>query len=290
MELTFLQITWDVSPQLIKIGNFEIRWYGLLFALGFMAGYFFFQHAFTREKVPFKLIDQLAFYIIIGAVAGARLGHCLFYQPDYYLANPIEILMIWRGGLASHGGALGIMIALGLFLRKNPSLSFIWLLDRIAVPTALAGCFIRLGNLFNSEILGAPSNASWAFIFAQRTDLEMIPRHPAQLYEASAYLLIFVLLFLLYKKLGAQTKHGLLIGLFFTLVFSARFIIEFFKEVQVPFEEGLTLNMGQLLSIPFVLAGIGLIAYSQIKGYTQSGYQEKKGRKKGSERKREAGK
>jgi phosphatidylglycerol---prolipoprotein diacylglyceryl transferase len=276
MEALYLQITWDVSPELIRIGNFSIRWYGMLFALGFLIGYFFFQHVFKKENVPLHLIDKLALYIIIGAVAGARLGHCLFYQPDYYLANPIEILMIWRGGLASHGGALGIIISLGLFLKKYKSLSFLWLLDRIAVPTALAGCFIRIGNLFNSEILGAPSNAPWAFIFVQRPDIDPVPRHPAQLYEAGAYLLIFILLYLLYRKLGAQTKHGLLIGLFFILVFSARFIIEFFKEIQVPFEEGLTLNMGQLLSIPFVLTGIAMVIYSFRSGKSGSGFIAKK--------------
>ena len=261
MDINILQITWDVSPQIFSNG-IEVRWYGLMFALSFLIGYYFMQKVFTREKVPEMHLDQLALYLIIGAIVGARLGHCLFYQPEFYLSNPIEILKIWRGGLASHGGAMGIIISLYLFIRKNPQFSLLWILDRVAVPTALGGAFIRIGNFFNSEILGAPANVPWAVIFARVDD---IPRHPAQIYEALCYLAFFFILWAVYNKTGKDTPKGLLIGWFFILVFSARFILEFFKELQAGFEESLFLNMGQLLSIPFVIAGIVLVLWSRKK-------------------------
>ncbi len=197
--------------------------------------------------------------MIFGTVIGARLGHCLFYNPTYYLSNPIEIIKVWEGGLASHGAAIGIIIAIYLFSNKKKNYSMLWILDRIVIVVALAGTFIRLGNLFNSEIIGIPTDVSWAFIF---TAVDNVPRHPAQLYESIAYLIIFVILFFVYYKGIEKNRTGLLFGLFLVLVFSFRFFIEFVKENQSGFEAGMALNMGQLLSIPFIIAGIVFISKS----------------------------
>ncbi|MEA3478953.1 MAG: prolipoprotein diacylglyceryl transferase [Bacteroidota bacterium] len=247
-------ITWDPDPELIRIGSFAIRWYGLLFASGFIFGYFFMLRIFKNEDKTSKLLDQLATYMVIATVIGARLGHCLFYEPEYYLDNPLEILMIWKGGLASHGAAIAIAFALYFFSKKN-KLPVIWVFDRIAIVVALAGFFIRIGNLMNSEIYGKASDLPWAFIYAKD---DLIPRHPTQIYEALSYLLIFVFLYTFYWKKKGNPKPGFLLGMFMILVFTARFLIEFLKEPQVSFEQEMFLNMGQLLSIPFVL--IGLIA------------------------------
>ena len=259
--MDLLSITWSPDPEIFRIGTFAVRWYGVLFALGFVCGYFIILGFFRREKIPVKLLDQLTTYMVIATVIGARLGHCLFYEPGYYLSNPVEILKIWQGGLASHGAAVGIIFALIIFARKN-KVSFLWIIDRIAVVTALAGFFIRMGNLMNSEIFGKPTSLPWGFIYerageiAQRTQ----PRHPSQIYEALAYLLIFALLLFVYRKKDGKPKEGILISLFLVLIFGVRFFIEFLKEPQVGFEAQMSLNLGQWLSIPFVLAGIaGLI-------------------------------
>ena len=249
-------IHWDVSPELLRLGPFALRWYGLCFALGFLLGYFIVRWIFQREHKPERDLDRLLFYMLAGTIIGARLGHCLFYEPAFYLRHPLEILMIWKGGLASHGGAIGILISLYLYSRSRPEQPYLWLLDRIAIPTALGGCFIRLGNLFNSEILGTPTDVPWAFVFARIDD---VPRHPAQLYESIVYLLIFAVLLAVYRKLGERTPRGLLTGLFLALVFGARFLIEFVKVRQAAFGEGLPLSMGQLLSIPMILAGLVLL-------------------------------
>lgn len=249
-------VTWTVQPEIFHFGSFAIRWYGVLFALGFAIGYFIMLKFFNKEKVPVKLLDQLTTYMVIATVIGARLGHCLFYEPGYYLRHPIEILKIWEGGLASHGAAIGILLAVFLFSRKN-KLSYWWTMDRIAVVTALAGFFIRMGNLMNSEIYGRPTSLPWGFIYANASDpaQRLQPRHPTQIYEGLAYLLIFVILILIYYRKNGKPREGSLISLFLVLVFTARFLIEFLKEPQVGFEESMALDLGQLLSIPFILAG-----------------------------------
>ncbi|QXD15459.1 prolipoprotein diacylglyceryl transferase [Rhodocaloribacter litoris] len=243
---------WDVSPVLFSLGPFSVRWYGLLFALGFVLGYFFMRSVYRREGRPEADLDRLLLYLLAGTVVGARLGHVLFYDPAYYFSHPLEIPQVWKGGLASHGGALGILIAVYLYHRRTPDQPYLWLLDRIAVPTALAGAFIRLGNLFNSEILGVETDVPWAVVFAR---VDAVPRHPAQLYESLAYLLVFGLLRHTYRRFGNRTPRGLLLGLFFVLVFTARFFIEFVKVRQAAFGEALPLSMGQLLSLPAVAAG-----------------------------------
>jgi prolipoprotein diacylglyceryl transferase len=259
MILNFIE--WSVDPEIFRIGSFAIRWYGLLFAMSFIAGYYIMSRIFKNEGIPIKILDQLATYMLISTIVGARLGHCLFYEPEYYLSNPINILKVWEGGLASHGAAIGILLGLYLFSRKNKK-SYLWTVDRIIITIALAGFFIRTGNLFNSEIYGHPTNVPWAFIFTQDDD---IPRHPTQLYEGLSYLVIFIYLFMYYWKKKGKIKDGYLFSMFLILVFSARFIIEFFKEPQVGFENNMVLNMGQLLSIPFVLLGIGLLIWSKRK-------------------------
>jgi len=251
MLLAFIE--WSVSPEIFHLGPVSVRWYGFLFAMAFVAGYFIMTWVFNKEGRPKTDLEQLSVYMIFGTVIGARLGHCLFYNPEYYLSNPIEILKVWEGGLASHGAAIGILTAIYLFSSKKRNYPMIWTLDRIVIVVALSGTFIRLGNLFNSEIIGRPTDVSWAFIF---TAVDDIPRHPAQLYESIAYFIIFLILLFIYYKGIEKKKSGLLFGIFLVLVFTFRFFVEFLKENQSGFEEAMTLNMGQLLSIPFVIAGI----------------------------------
>jgi prolipoprotein diacylglyceryl transferase len=256
MLLAFIE--WSVSPEIFHLGPVSVRWYGFLFAMSFVAGYFIMIRIFNKEGRPGTDVEQLAIYMIFGTVIGARLGHCLFYNPSYYLSNPIEIFKVWEGGLASHGAAIGILIALYLYSKKKKGMTFLWILDRVVIVVALAGTFIRLGNLFNSEIIGKPTEVSWAFIF---TAVDNLPRHPAQLYESITYLLVFLILIFIYLK-SKENKNGLLFGLFLLLVFTFRFFIEFIKENQSSFEAGMALNMGQILSIPFVAAGIIFIVSS----------------------------
>ena len=251
MLLAFIE--WSVSPEIFHLGPVSVRWYGFLFAMAFVAGYFIMTWVFKKEGRPRTDLEQLSVYMIFGTVIGARLGHCLFYNPEYYLSNPIEILKVWEGGLASHGAAIGILTAIYLFSSKKRNYPMIWTLDRIVIVVALSGTFIRLGNLFNSEIIGKPTDVSWGFIF---TAVDDIPRHPAQLYESIAYFIIFLILLFIYYKGIEKKKSGLLFGIFLVLVFTFRFFVEFLKENQSGFEEAMTLNMGQLLSIPFVIAGI----------------------------------
>lgn len=258
-------IEWNVNPEIFHLGSISVRWYGFLFAMAFVAGYFIMTWIFKKEERPQSDLEQLSVYMIFGTVIGARLGHCLFYNPEYYLSNPLEIFKVWEGGLASHGAAIGIIIALYLFSNKRKNYPLLWVLDRIVIVTALGGTFIRLGNLFNSEIIGQPTDVSWAFIF---TAVDELPRHPTQLYESIAYLIVFLTLFLVYYKGIEKSRRGLLFGLFLVLVFTFRFFIEFLKENQSGFEEGMALNMGQLLSIPFVIIGLAFILKS-FKGETK---------------------
>ena len=252
-------IHWNVDPEIFRIGRFAIRYYGLLWALSFYLGYLIFNKFVKKEGLPEGFLDSLTLYTAIGTILGARLGHCLFYQPDYYISHPLDILKIWQGGLASHGAAIGIIIAIYLFSRKQ-KVSWTYVMDRLVITVALAGFLIRLGNLMNSEIYGVETSLPWGFIFEQNN--EIFPKHPTQLYEAFIYLLIFLLLYFIYQKTNGKPRTGLLFGLFLIGIFSARFIIEFVKEPQVDFEKAMSLNMGQLLSIPFVLAGVGFVAYS----------------------------
>ena len=252
--LSFLQyITWDVSPEILDTEYFSIRWYGLLFALGFLFGQQILIYIFKKEGKSERDVEVLTVYMVLSTVIGARLGHCLFYEPEYYLANPIKILKIWEGGLASHGATIGILFALWLYARKKKDQSYLWVVDRIVITVALAGCLIRLGNLMNSEIIGKPTDVPWAFIF---TAVDQQPRHPAQLYEAISCFILFGFLFWLWNRRKAKTPEGSLLGIFLIYVFGLRFFYEFLKENQVDFENNMALNMGQWLSIPAVLAGI----------------------------------
>lgn len=262
-----LVIPWDVNPEIFRIGSFAVRWYGLLFASSFLFGYIIMLRIFKNENLSEALLDKLTIYMAIGTIIGARLGHCLFYEPGYYLSHPIEILKIWHGGLASHGAAIGILIAVGIFAYKEKK-GYFWTLDRIAIVVALSGFFIRMGNLMNSEIYGVETTVPWGFVFLRNG--ETAPKHPTQIYEALAYLFIFFLLLGIYWKKKGKHIEGSLLSLAVILIFIARFFIEFLKEDQVAFEKVLKsdigLNMGQLLSLPFILVGIlGLIASLIIK-------------------------
>jgi phosphatidylglycerol---prolipoprotein diacylglyceryl transferase len=247
-----LVIRWDVNPEIFRIGSFAVRWYGLLFASSFLFGYIIMNRIFRNENLKEGVLDRLTVYMAIGVIVGARLGHCLFYEPGYYLSHPLEILKIWHGGLASHGAAIGILLALWFFVRKEKK-EYTWIIDRIAIVVALSGFFIRMGNLMNSEIYGVETTVPWAFVFIRNG--ETVPKHPTQIYEGLSYLLIFFLLFWLYWRKKGEHIQGLLISLLLILVFTARFFIEFLKEPQVAFETKMTLNMGQLLSIPFIIVG-----------------------------------
>lgn len=254
-----LIVPWDVNPEIIRIGSFAIRWYGLLFASSFVMGYIIMNKIFKNENLSEEVLDRLTIYMAVGVIAGARIGHCLFYEPAYYLSHPLEILMIWHGGLASHGAAIGILLAIWLFVRKEKK-DYAWMLDRIAIVVALSGFFIRMGNLMNSEIYGVETTVPWGFVFL-RND-EVAPKHPTQIYEGLAYLIIFIILYRIYWSKKGEHIQGLLISLAIILIFSARFFIEFLKEDQVAFEASMNLNMGQWLSIPFILFGTGWLIQS----------------------------
>lgn len=257
-----LQIVWNIDPEIFRVGGFALRYYSLFFAIAFLLGYNIMHKIYKDEGLQVDLVNKLLIYIIVGTIIGARLGHTLFYEFDYFRHHLLEIVLPFKisngkfeltgyQGLASHGGAIGILLAVWLYSRNN-KLSTLWVLDRLVIVVALGGFFIRLGNFFNSEILGSPADVPWAVVFSR---VDLIPRHPAQLYEAFAYLLIFLALFFTYKT-RSPLKPGWSFGLFLVLTFSARFLIEFFKEDQEPFERMLPLNMGQLLSLPFIFLGL----------------------------------
>ena len=255
-------LIWSVEPDIFRLGPFAPRWYGLLFALGFVLGYLILVQIYRHERRPEENLSSLLLYSLSGTIIGARLGHVLFYQPDYYLARPWEILMIWQGGLASHGGFTGVLIALYFYSRKYRDMSFLELGDRLAIAALPAASLIRIGNFFNSEILGVPSNLPWAIIFAR---VDNIPRHPAMLYECLAYALVFCMLYFAYWKTDIVKISGRMLGASLVTSFTARFLIEFLKEEQVPFEQGMRLNLGQLLSMPFILVGFILLYGRQKK-------------------------
>lgn len=258
-------ITWDFNPDFIS-SPVTIRWYGVMFAIGFIAGVTLISKMFKHEGEKSSWVDSLFITVVICTIVGARLGHVFFYAWDYYSQHTSEIFKIWEGGLASHGGALGILIGLGFYsyfvTKRNP----LWTLDRLVVPVAFVGGLIRLGNLFNSEIFGHVTTLPWGFHFVNSLEWRemcaqygyQVACHPTQIYEAICYFALFGVLMFMYWKRNAQERQGLLTGVFFIVLFSARFFIEFIKNPQEDFEIGMMLNMGQKLSIPFIIAGIWL--------------------------------
>ena len=280
-------ITWNVDPVLVHLGSLEIRWYGLLWAIGLYVCWVVNKRMYQRENCPEEWPDQLFFWIAIGAILGARLGHCLFYEwhddlgplqifgwnvayRNPYIENPLMILKVWEGGLASHGGAIGIIIAAWLLNKYRFSrypkfkTSWIWILDRLCIGVCLTGALIRLGNLMNSEIYGGPTSLPWGFIFVR--DGQTVPCHPTQIYEMIYLLVAFAVTLPLYLKTDARKREGLLLGVFLIIVFFTRFMLEFIKNDQEAFEAGHVLNMGQILSIPFVVLGIGLVIRAYKRG------------------------
>jgi prolipoprotein diacylglyceryl transferase len=251
---------------IFNIGPLAIRWYSLSWMAAFVIGYQIFSWINKRECRTEHDLDSLFVHMLLGALIGARLGHCLFYHPTHYLTHPIDIIAFWRGGvrgLASHGGAVGILVALYIYVRKHPGRSYLPLVDRVVVPTALGGALIRLGNFFNSELYGQVTDVPWAVIFAR---VDNLPRHPTQLYESFSYFVIFGLLLLSYRSSGKATPPGRLLGLFLALIFSARFLIEFLKLRLSEYGADLPLSTGQLLSVPMVIVGIALMVYSAREG------------------------
>ena len=254
-------IEWTIDREIFSIGFISIRYYSLFFLISFVLGIVIMKRIFKLENKPETDVDDLLIYMMIGTVVGARLGHVLFYGAGHYFSNPLEILKVWEGGLASHGAAVGILAALYIFIKNKKIYNYLWLIDRVAITVALAGFFIRSGNLFNSEIIGKASDVPWTFIFSKYVD--NVPRHPTQLYEAFAYLIIFVVLYKLYSIKKDKSQPGFLFGLFMVCIFGFRIFVEQFKENQEAFEAGMALNMGQILSIPLVLFGIYMIYSSR---------------------------
>ena len=301
-------ITWNLDPVLFSIGNIHVRWYGLMWALGFLLGYFVMRKIYRREKMSDESLDKLLVFMLLFTVVGARLGHCLFYEPKEYLSHPLSILKVWEGGLASHGGAIGILLGLWLYVRSynkstkktkdNPQrINYIWILDRIVVPVCLVGALIRFGNVTNHEIYGTPTSMPWGFVFMQgdkqfagtfdnpipfdycySCDMnpnssyepqypqsEWLPCHPTGIYEALfCFLAMGILLWMYYKRDLGHKQPGLMFGTFLVIIFGSRIGIEFLKNVQVDFERNMLFDMGQWLSVPFVLIGIGMIVWSFI--------------------------
>ena len=259
-----LVVTWDFNPVMISLGSLEIRYYGLMWALALLLGGWFFGNFCKREKLNPELADSIFVFGALATVIGARVGHCLFYEPDYYLLKPWTIITeIRNGGMASHGAAIGLLIGLWLFSRKN-KMPYIWSLDRIMIPVGIGGAIVRFGNLFNSEIVGCVTDVPWGFKFVRLfpgVPVENIPaQHPTQLYEAICYLVTFaVLAYLYYAKDLGRKRPGLLFGIGLQGIFLTRFCIEFVKLEQEAFEKGMALDMGQLLSIPFILLGVYVI-------------------------------
>ncbi len=257
-------IHWNVSPEIFSLGPIHVRWYGLLFAVGFLFGYNHGEKMWKHENIDPKWLESLFIYLIVATIVGARLGHVFFYGWEYYSQHPIEILYVWQGGLASHGGVLGIIIAMIIWSMKVSKRSILWVLDRVVVPSVFVAALIRFGNLMNSEIYGIPTNLPWGVIFERNH--ETVAKHPTQIYESLSYLLTFGVLLYMYWKTKAKDYQGMLVGVFFIMVFTARFFVEFIKEDQEAFEAGMSLNMGQWLSIPFVLTGIILVILAIRKG------------------------
>ena len=276
-------ITWNLDPVAFSVGPLSVRWYGICWALGFLLGYLLMNKVYKKERMPEGSLDSLLIYMLVSTVIGARLGHCLFYEPQYYLSHPLDILKIWEGGLASHGGAIGILIGLWLYVRRfNKStqkektdkqrISYLWILDRIVIPVCLVGALIRVGNVCNSEIYGTPTTLPWGFVFVrgneqfQGPDGQLLPCHPTGLYEAFFCLVAMVLLLWMFKRGLGDKRPGLMFGTFLIIIFGSRICIEFLKNVQVEFEKNMLLDMGQWLSVPFVLVVVAMIILAFRKG------------------------
>lgn len=259
-------IVWNADPVWFHIGPLAIRWYSLAFMVGFLVGYEIEARIFKHEGAPEKWLSILLLWTMAGTVIGARLGHVFFYEWDLYKQNPLEILYVWHGGLASHGGTIGIIIGVFMFSFITTKRSPLWTFDRLVIPIALVGGLIRLGNLANSEIFGHATTLPWGFMFVRSREwhelYEGLACHPTQIYEALCYFALFGLLMWMYWKKNAEERPGLILGVFFLGIFVPRFFIEFIKNPQVAFEQTMTLNMGQLLSIPFIIIGILLIIYA----------------------------
>ena len=259
-----LFITWNLDVVAIDLGFLTIRWYSLCWAIGLVSVYLLMHKLYRQQKLGDEKFDPMFMYCFLGILIGARLGHCLFYEPGYYLSHPIEMLLPMRNvpgrgweftgyeGLASHGGTLGLMLALWLY-AKHVKLRFLHVLDNVAIVTPVCACAIRLGNLMNSEIIGKQTDVPWAFIFVKE---DMVPRHPGQLYEAICYAIFFGIHWFLYRRYPQKVGTGFFFGLCLFLIFTSRIFIEFTKDNQVDFEDGMLFNMGQLLSVPFVVLGL----------------------------------
>ncbi len=248
-----LFVHWNVNPEAFSLGPLTVRWYGILYGCAFIASYYAFKELLKFDKLPEDFADRALIYMILGTVIGARIGDCFFYHPKHYLEHPLEIFAVWNGGLSSHGGAIGILTSLYLFGRKMKK-PYIWVLDRVVIVIGVAGFFIRMGNLMNSEIYGHATTLPWGFIFERRS--ETIPKHPTQIYEALYYALTYVVLRFVYRKCDNRPRPFLIFGLFLIMVFGFRFCIEFIKNPQETFEQDMMFNMGQWLSVPFVILGI----------------------------------
>jgi len=254
-----LLIHWNVNPEAFSLGPLTVRWYGILYGCAFLASYYTFRELLKFDKVPDDFADRALIYMILGTIIGARIGDCFFYHPKYYLQNPLEIFAVWNGGLSSHGGACGILTALYLFSRKTKK-SYIWVLDRVVIVVGVAGFFIRMGNLMNSEIYGHATTLPWGFVFERHR--ETLPKHPTQIYEALYYALTYVVLRFVYRKCDNRPRPFLIFGLFLIMVFVFRFCIEFIKNPQEDFEQNMMFNMGQWLSAPFIILGVIMLFIS----------------------------
>ena len=251
---------WNVNPILLELGPLHLYWYGLLFVGSFVVGSWILKRIYIREGKDFEVLESLFIYIILGAAIGARLVHCLFYDPTYYLSHPLKIFAIWEGGLASHGGVMGVLLATWLFSLKYKE-SFMWLLSRLAIPAALSGSAIRIGNLMNSEIVGKPTDVPWAVVFER---IDNLPRHPSQLYESIAYFTIFISLLLVYRAVKPSFATKILPALWFLTIFTVRFFLEFVKTKQASYNVDQLLTTGQWLSIPFILLGLVWLIWAFI--------------------------
>lgn len=263
-----LTIVWDVNPEAFRIPfiDWPVRWYGIFFVIGLLVSQYILFYIFEKDGKTRQNVEDLTIYVVLGTIIGARLGHVFFYDFSYYMSHPLEIVQIWKGGLASHGGAIGIIIATYLYCRKY-KFKFLWVFDRLVIVACFTGACIRFGNLMNSEIIGKITDLPWGvkFVQAYPPELALDFRHPAQVYEALYFLVLMVLLFYLWKNKRQKLNDGFLFGLFLVILFTLRFLDEFVKINQEGWEDKLPINMGQILSIPFVLAGIYLIYHAKTK-------------------------
>jgi prolipoprotein diacylglyceryl transferase len=267
-------LIWEPDPEIFHIGAFSVRWYGLLFAMGFLIGMQIMSYIFKVERKPVADTDTLLIYMVVSTIVGARFGHFLFYEPEVLINHPLTVITPPFAGLASHGATIGILTALWLYSRRKESIAtnqtFLWVTDRIVIVVALAGAFIRTGNFVNSEIIGRPTDLPWGVVFPKADyrdvlgppELHLVPRHPAQLYEALSCLIIFVVLLWFWNRYKDKTPRGSMLGIFLIWIFTLRFLFEYVKENQVAKEATMALNIGQLLSIPAVLLGIYFLVRS----------------------------